>query len=308
MGVDAAGLGLMALARASGADFSRVVTIGRQRVELSPEDMADFFRRRGRDDLATAIAAEPGDGYCESLLRSAFGAEIVQSIDASDYEQAGFVHDLNTPLAPHERYATVLDFGTLEHVFNVAVAFDNVAALCARGGHVLHVLPGNNLSGHGFYQFSPELFFQIYAPSRGFEGTRVFAAPASAPDTWYEIRAPHELRTRVDITSRDQLYLLVLTQKVDEPVPLTERPVQQSDYVASWGEGPRHAAKSQRHSALKRWLRQVFVGLRHRQKVAQKDVMGERADMTPRQVLGLTPMGRGADGARGRAGVAGLAG
>jgi hypothetical protein len=290
MGVNARGLGLLALARASGADFSRVVTIGRQSLSLSPDDLAHFFTSRGRADIAEKLAADPGEGYCEQVLKLAFGARTTQSIDASDYEQAGIVHDMNTPLAPAETYSVVMDFGTLEHVFNVPVAFDNVAALASPGGWILHMLPGNNLAGHGFYQFSPELFFQIYAPERGYEGTRVFAAPESTLSTWYEVTAPRDLKKRVDITSRDQVYLLVLTRKVGEPTPLTQRPVQQSDYVALWSNEPRRAARSTRKSMIARALQELLMPLRHRAKVARKDVAGARSDMTARRVLDLTPM------------------
>jgi hypothetical protein len=289
MGVSAAGLALMALARAGGADFSRVVTIGRQGVHISSEDLQTFFRLRGRDDIARRIALEPGDGYCEHLLKVAFAASEVESVDASGYEQAVIVHDMNTPMAPVKRYSVVLDFGTLEHVFNVPVAFDNVAALCAEGGHVLHVLPCNNLSGHGFYQFSPGLFFQIYSPARGYETTRVFAAPDAKPDTWYEVHAPSERGARVNLTSKDQLYLLVLTRKTGHPVPLVQAPVQQSDYVHRWMQEPTPSRAARRRSQVERLISTLFQVVRHRRKVARRDIEAPRPDITPRQVLALTP-------------------
>lgn len=279
----------MALARGSGADFSRVVTIGRQSLDLSGEDLQRFFRARGREDLAQRIATMPADGYCEALIETAFEAKAVCSVDASDYEQAAIVHDMNTPLEPKEHFSVVLDFGTLEHVFNLPVAFDNVAKLASNGGYILHMLPGNNLVGHGFYQFSPELFFQIYAPERGFVGTRVFAAPEGSPDVWYEVKSPRELGARVNLTSRDQMYLLVLTQKVGEAAPLTQAPVQQSDYVQLWAKEPRRAVKAKRRSEISRALKAAFSGMRHRMKVARKDVTAAtRADVTARRVLALT--------------------
>lgn len=286
MGVNAAALGLMALARAEGADFARVMTLGRQGVHLPPPVLAAFFRRRGREDIAAQLLASPGDGYCEHLLKLAFGAQEVVSLDASDYENASLVHDMNTPLKPAAQFPVVLDLGTLEHVFNVAVAFDNVAALCAAGGHILHVLPGNNLSGHGFYQFSPEMFFQIYSEQRGYANTRVFAAPEGNPEVWYEVRAPHDLRKRVDITSRDQLYILALTQKLGAPTPLAERAVQQSDYLALWGDAVQTNRKSKRSGGFRLSL---LDGLRHRVKVARRDVAVARADMVRRRVLDLIP-------------------
>jgi hypothetical protein len=289
VGVNKEALGLLALARSGGADFSRVATIGRQRLSAAPEYVDHFFRQRGRADLAEQLAAARGDGYCEPLLKIAFGAGVVQSIDASDYEKADIIHDMNTPIALPDRYSMVLDFGTLEHVFNVPVAFDNMAALAASNAHILHMLPSNNLVGHGFYQFSPEVFFQIYAPERGFTGTRVFGAPGGTPDIWYEIRSPRDLKQRVNITSRDQLHMMVLTQKTGDPVPLTQKPVQQSDYVDVWEQGEVAAKVDRQRSEPERIVRDLLNGLRQRRKVGRKDLTRSRKDIIRRPVRDLAP-------------------
>jgi hypothetical protein len=288
MGLNASGLGLMALARAEGADFGRVVTIGRQQLTIGMGELEDFFRKRGRDDIAARVAAEASDGYCETVIRSAFDAETVHSVDASDYEQASVVHDMNTPMEPKEQYSVVLDFGTLEHVLNVPVAFDNVTKLCAKGGRIMHMLPSNNCSGHGFYQFSPEFFFQIYSEARGFTGTRVFAAPMGSPEVWYEVRAPHTLKSRVNITSRDELYLLVLTQKTGEPQSLTQCPVQQSDYMQLWAAEDSAPKGQRKRSAVEQWARSLTNSVRHRRKMARRDATSARADMIRHRVFELT--------------------
>jgi len=288
MGISPAALNLLALARSSGADFSRVVTLGRQRMEMPAEEVEDFFRKRNRPDLAQRVGAEWGDGYCEPLLKSAFGSSIVHSVDASDYERATIIHDFNTPIRPAERYSVVLDFGTLEHVFNVPMAFDNAARLTAIGGHILHVLPGNNRAGHGFYQFSPEFFHQVYAPERGFEGTRVFAAGGGSPDVWYEIGAPRTLKRRVNLTSREQLNMLVITRMTGESAPLIERPVQQSDYVELWQAERSGKAERGRRNPIERSLRAAFNSLRHGRKVAKQDFSASRSDLTRLRVADLT--------------------
>jgi hypothetical protein len=288
MGLNASGLSLMTLARTGGADFSRVVTIGRQQLTMGLDELEAFFKQRERTDIAEQIATRCADGYCEAVLHAAFGAQTVHSVDASGYEKASLVHDMNTPLEPAERYSVVLDFGTLEHVLNVPVAFDNVARLAAPGAHIMHMLPGNNLSGHGFYQFSPEFFFQIYSEARGFSGTRVFAAPMGSPDVWYEVRAPHTLKTRVNITSRDELYLLVLTQKTGEPPPLAQRPVQQSDYVQLWSAENAAPKRQKRRNPLQQWARALTNGLRHRHKMARRAATSARPDMIRHRVFDLT--------------------
>lgn len=288
MGLNASGLGLMALARASGADFGRVVTIGRQQLTIGLGELEDFFRRRGRHDIADRVAREESDGYCETVIRSAFGAHTVHSIDASNYEQATLVHDMNTPLEPAERYSVVLDFGTLEHVLNVPVAFDNVAKLCAKGGRIMHMLPSNNCSGHGFYQFSPEFFFQVYSDARGFTGTRVFAAPMGSPEVWFEVKAPHTLKSRVNITSRDELYLLVLTEKTGEQPSLTQAPVQQSDYMQLWAAENSAPKGQKKRTPFEQWARSLTNSIRHRRKMARRDATGARADMIRHRVFDLT--------------------
>jgi hypothetical protein len=289
VGVNKEALGLLALARASGADFSRVVTIGRHRLSAAPEYVDHFFRQRGRADLAMQLAANQGDGYCEPLLKIAFGAGVIQSIDASSYENADIIHDMNTPIEAAERYSIVGDFGTLEHVFNVPVAFDNMAKLAAPNAYILHMLPSNNFVGHGFYQFSPELFFQIYSPERGYTGTRVFGAPGSTPDIWYEIRAPRDLKSRVNITSRDQLHMMVMTQKTGDPVPLVQKPVQQSDYMDIWDQGEEKLKTTRRRGEVERVVRDALNGLRQRRKVGRKDLTRARSDIIRRPVRDLAP-------------------
>jgi len=278
----------MTLARANGADFSRVVTIGRQTL-VGGGEMELFFRQRGRDDIAERIMAEVGDGYCESLLRTAFEAQTVHSIDASDYENASIVHDMNTPIGAHEAYSVVLDLGTLEHIFNVPVALDNVAALCAPGGTIMHMLPSNNCSGHGFYQFSPELFFQVYSETRGYSGTRVFAVPMGSQNIWYEVRAPHMLKARVNITSREELYLMVITRKTGAPLPLVQHPVQQSDYTVLWSADKAAPKAPRRRNAFQHWIWSRTNSMRHRAKMGRRDATSPRADMVRRSVLELAP-------------------
>src|SRR6185503_12604950 len=171
VGLDIHSLNLLRLAEKAGADFSSVLTVGRLGLYLSDAQLAGYLRETGR-------AASPeelrGEGFCERFLERAFGAREVVSLDASAYDGATLIHDLNVPLKGEGRFSAVLDFGTLEHVFNFPVAVSNLIAACRDGGHLLHALPANNWCGHGFYQFSPELFFSVYSEARGFVGTQVF--------------------------------------------------------------------------------------------------------------------------------------
>jgi hypothetical protein len=97
------------------------------------------------------------------------------------------------------------------------------------GGHVFHALPANNLSGHGFYQFSPELFCNLYQPSRGFELRGLFFVLKAEPRLWWRVANPLQVKRRVNLCNSHEVYLLVLARKLAEPGPLPAP--QQSDYA-----------------------------------------------------------------------------
>jgi SAM-dependent methyltransferase len=173
-----------------------------------------------------------------------FGTLQADSVDASDYESATFVHDMNLPwpaLSPQRgHYDAVLDFGCLEHVFDFPTAWRNVVDLCRVGGHILHALPANNLSGHGFYQFSPELFVSLYTPERGFAIKAVLFVQKADPAHWWRVASPLDVKRRVNLRNSHEVYVLVLAQKLREPGPLPAP--QQSDYAQDeWLQAGGHA-------------------------------------------------------------------
>jgi len=169
--------------------------------------------------------------YCENLLLQHFGATCVDSWDYSDYEGASHIADMNKPL--NERpsaYDTVIDGGSLEHVYNAPRALQNVSELCRDGGQILHISPGNNFCGHGFWQFSPELFFSLYCESNGYAETRVFLASEYRTDTWYEVMKP-ERGQRANVISFTPTFVLCRTVKSSK---CCHDSVQQSDYIHIW--------------------------------------------------------------------------
>ena len=230
MGIDLHNLGLLAHAQDLGARFTRTIGIGRQAVFI---DAPDLERHRRLRCLPILPEPDPPMRYFEPLLTQWFAAERVDSVDASPYEAATIVHDMNLPWPADAEgrgsYDAVLDFGCLEHVFDFPVAWRNCVDLCRVGGHLLHALPANNLSGHGFYQFSPELFFSLYRPERGFELRGIWMAEKADLRHWWKVADPRVRRRRVTLRNSHETYLLVIARKLAEvgslPAP------QQSDYV-----------------------------------------------------------------------------
>ena len=221
MGIDAPTLTFL-LIESKKRQLGNVVTLGRQRIDLPPYWLKRLLR--SEDDCTF-------EGYCENLLIAKLGAYSVESIDDSGYEGATHIFDMNKTLPAASKYDTVIDAGTLEHVFNVPQALLNVSTLCADRGRILHILPANNYCGHGFWQFSPELFFSLYSEKNGYSDTRIFLVSLDDWDTWYECVKPNGSRGEFRSIGRAPLLIMAATTKSGA---FSHQDVQQSDYIAAW--------------------------------------------------------------------------
>ncbi|MDR0510125.1 MAG: hypothetical protein LBH06_03425 [Rikenellaceae bacterium] len=233
MGVATDALQGMTYAAEQGVNFASTLTIGRQTLYAEDNSIEKMLKRRGARLDMLCPPDERGRRWAEGLFEH-FGAERVDSLDYSDYEHATIVHDMNTPVADElkNRYSLVWDGGTLEHVFNYPTALRNCMEMVAPCGHLVLHTPANNFFGHGFYQFSPELFFSLLVEQNGFADTQVLIQDDCL--RWYAVASPCEIGRRVDIcrARRTPSLILVISRKVGEvPTTLT---VQQSDYVVQW--------------------------------------------------------------------------
>ena len=107
----------------------------------------------------------PGSTMGDIELFKFLGFESVSSLDASAYEGADYIHDMNMPVSRgmREKWDVIFDGGTLEHVFDVKQSLENIHSMLRTNGVIIHVSPSNNHVDHGFYQFSPTLFFDFYS-------------------------------------------------------------------------------------------------------------------------------------------------
>ena len=267
MGFDINGITFLLAARAAGVSFARTAMIGRQSLHITATHLNDRLRRFGMTkirDTKTLLAAE--QGYSEPLLKL-IGAESVTSFDASPYEGASVVHDMNQPVAHehHDHYSVVIDGGSLEHVFNFPQAMRNCMMMIAPGGHFLGITPANNLFGHGFYQFSPELFYRVFSAETGFAVERMYVVEYAPGASWMAVRDPAVVKKRVTLTNAFPTYLMVQARRVDGSKSLMRTP-QQSDYVAEWSGINTVPPDSKRridvHWRLKKLVRQVTPGSR----------------------------------------------
>jgi hypothetical protein len=251
MGLVYSSLKFLLEARKLGVRFDETITLGRQHMTVSPERAAGLLQEYG------FWPPEGGEeGFLNELRKAqwrfeifarSLGAKKVASMDISDYEGATIVHSLNDP-APKElydRYDLLIDGGTLEHVFNVPVSMESCMRMVKVGGHIVVITNINNMVGHGFYQFSPEFFFRVFAPENGFEVKSMVALedgfarssilgvkydfPFSSP--WYNVHDPDKVRKRNLLMTKMPTVLFMLAKKVENK-PLFKEVPRQSEYGA----------------------------------------------------------------------------
>jgi hypothetical protein len=252
MGITAESAAFLAQAARDGVRFERTLTIGRQTTFVGPRRLRAALRAHGPPGAASRpLRFDDAPWTIDPFLR-ALGADQVTALDTSDYEGAELIHDLNEPVpdALHERFTLVLDGGSLEHIFNVPVAIENYMKLVEVGGHLIVLTTGNNLLGHGLYQFSPELFFRVLSPENGFAVERVVAMegyvtfqrflgatiPYERAGRWYEVADPAVVRERVQLQNSRPVFLVVQARRTSRVQMLVDPPYQ-SDYVAAWQAG-----------------------------------------------------------------------
>lgn len=81
------------------------------------------------------------------------------------------------------KYDLIFDGGTLEHLFDVQKAIDNVNKLLKPGGIVIHSVPMSGYINHGFYQFSPTFFFDCYK-SNGYDDLKMYIIMQEFDRNW----------------------------------------------------------------------------------------------------------------------------
>ena len=171
------------------------------------------------------------NGYTETLFYY-FGCHTVDSMDASDYEKASVIHDLNEPVPEHlyNQYDIIFDGGTIEHIFDVKTVFENVKKMLKVGGVFLSVNGGNNHLGHGFYQFSPDLYRAVFSKEAGFNLIQIEIV--DGPFTYLPIDLTNNM-SRAIRTNAEETYICAVVEKVSEVV---DNKPQETFYKKQWGQ------------------------------------------------------------------------
>lgn len=279
MGIDLNTVRFLTWTKSRGVSFRKTAMLGRQGfMGVRPSQLA-------RWQSAAPQGARPGveiltdpRQYCEPLFK-ALKAETIHSYDFSSYENATHLWDLNEapPAASLGAYSVVFDGGTLEHVFDFPRALQGALQLLEPGGHYISVTPASGWFGHGFYQFSAELFQQIFTAGNGCELTALMMFEDREDAAIYEVQPPGPGHERHKFASLRPASLAVVARRVG-PMPDRLR-AQQSDYVAAWetssaeagGHAPRMAGSASSPLAslaggrwgavMRRWLKGRYLAM-----------------------------------------------
>ena len=146
-----------------------ILQLGRQTVMVNASQclsVMNNFKIEPKINLDDANKSSIDDA---TLFRS-LGFDLVESIDFSDYEKPTYTHDFNQPVPEsfYEKYDAIYDGGTTEHIFNFPQCLKNIFKMLKRGGVVMHASPANDYVDHGFYSFSPTVFYDYYT-ANGFQ-------------------------------------------------------------------------------------------------------------------------------------------
>jgi SAM-dependent methyltransferase len=146
----------------------KLLQLGRQEIFFSATDLARIAAQRDftpANQAAVQAIADKRRPLTDLEFFASFGFDHIAASDYSDFDDAELVYDMNRDdlPAPHrDAYDCIVDGGTMEHVFHAPNFLKNVFGLLRVGGRVIHVSPASNAVDHGFYSFSPCLFYEFY--------------------------------------------------------------------------------------------------------------------------------------------------
>ncbi len=228
--------------------FGRTLLLGRQGFHIATplgRVQAESILRTCDPTARLDDIQPPGQPWAEGLFRW-LGSTDISAIDASGFEGADIIHDLNRPI-PGDLcgvFDTIFDGGTIEHIFDFPSVVRNVRALLAPGGVFISVSGANNQLGHGLYQFSPELMWRTFGSENGFSVEAMYLMPQGGVPLLEEAPDPRVVGHRIETgcTASPTYICLVARRTEGDDGELT---VYQSDYARAWNAAatplPQHA-------------------------------------------------------------------
>jgi len=239
MGIDLTGLEAILLSLKYVTKSHNMLTLGRQQIHMKSEVIYKILNK----NKIQLSGNYHNNLYCETFFKD-IGFLNVDSIDASNYESAAIIHNMNIPIPSDlkNKYSYIYDGGTIEHIFNIPQTFENIIDMLEVGGIFLSVTCNNNFSGHGMYQFSPEIFLSAFSNKYGMEIIDIFLAETDTfKNKWISVKTYNE-KTGGRNTSRfmntREVYIITIARKIsnDRESLIHNSPQQYSYEKLDWNK------------------------------------------------------------------------
>jgi hypothetical protein len=266
MGIGFSQAAFLAKAKKNDVCFDHMLTVGHQTFYLSKkqsEQMTRYYQPK------TDASLFSNNQYADMFFLEFLGAKKITSVDYSDYEGCDIIHDMNHPIDPmyHETFDALIDGGSLEHIFNLPVAIANYMKMVKKGGSVFIFTVANNHTGHGFYQFSPEIFFRTFQSDNGYEIREVVLEEHPFPGSelsintnYFSVTDPAAAKKRVELVSRSPVMIMVHAVRTEIKPIFTSYPIQsdyQSIYEDKVNDASRHTINTSK-TLVKGFLQKII--------------------------------------------------
>lgn len=171
MGLPTASI-LHMLSEAKKRPFSgKALVLGRAIIGVTQSELVDLAQLKEFRliDGEYGFSHNPGAAkkhlISDTYFFETIGFDAMESLDVFDYENPTHVHNLGDPNLPDNliaQFESVIDVGTLEHVFNIPVALNNIFRMLKVNGRAIFHVASTNYIDHGYYMFSPILFWDYF--------------------------------------------------------------------------------------------------------------------------------------------------
>ena len=231
---------MMLKAKKKGVKFDKILTLGHQKFYITNKQIKSLSKDFNID--ISNFKSQYGD-YSNDFFKIFLNTSQVESLDYSDYEKCDILHNMNSVISEkyHKKYDVVIDGGALEHIFNFPVAIANCMNMIKQEGSIFIFSMANNHMGHGFYQFSPELYFNVLN-NNGFSVQDVIldiykfpGAEISPIGKCFSVKNPAIVKSRISTVSCKPTLIMVHAIR-DEVVDIFSTYPIQSDYIQTYNK------------------------------------------------------------------------
>ena len=156
----------------------------------------DNFKHQKETNIQHFIN-ENADNINSNFFFTLLGSNNVNHLDISKYENADIILDLNKkiPNKYKNKFDNIVDFGTIEHVYNTPTLLFNYINMLKKNGFLIISTKSSNAIDHGFFSFSPTFFHDFFSIN-GFKILKTYLIKrspyyANKSESIYEYKKTH---------------------------------------------------------------------------------------------------------------------